>query len=190
MDQDRLQELQRRIAEAVAWCDARPRAVDLEGWLRTESLAPPRSETGSIVVSSSAADQVAKQRAALLRRLGTYPDASFRQQGGRLLLFDPETSLSDGAAAAETSYFFDDDNVPPWDTWLMLISDTPQSAERWTSFDSYLLCWIPSDGISLAQQGIDVNPERCLGWADQIARPFIEELRRTGIVHPGRAEKG
>lgn len=37
---------------------------------------------------------------------------------GRLLLFSPEETLTDGAARYSSKGFFDADNVPPWDTWV------------------------------------------------------------------------
>jgi hypothetical protein len=86
-------------------------------------------------------------------------------RGGRLLAFDPDASLSDGAAAAETRNFFDDDNTPPWDTWVEYIREVPRSPERWVPFEGYLLCWIPAALIDVVERAIYVNPEECLRWA-------------------------
>jgi hypothetical protein len=71
--------------------------------------------------------------------------------GGRLLVFIPEETLSDGAAEFESNCFFDSDNAPPWDTWVAYSDRT-------------LLSWVPAQLIPLVQRGIDVNPEECIHW--------------------------
>ena len=57
-----------------------------------------------------------------------------------LLVFDPGGSLSDGAARVASGGSFDDDNIPPWDTWITLL-------------------------LPLAEDTGSVNPEGCLCWA-------------------------
>jgi hypothetical protein len=69
----------------------------------------------------------------------------------RLLVFDPDQTLSDGAAEVATDGFFDVDNVPPWDTWAVW---GPTSEHR-----GYLLCLIPERWTETASTGILVNPE-------------------------------
>jgi hypothetical protein len=71
----------------------------------------------------------------LLRDAGVpLPSPATDLGGGRLLLFAPEDSLSDGAAAVHSRLFFDGDNEPPWDSWVHHVADplTPdqQAAEE------------------------------------------------------------
>lgn len=96
------------------------------------------------------------------RRMELLPERAKREQipvnpyEGRLLLFTPQDSLSDGAATVASEGFFDVDNVPAWDTWLY--------------FDGHILAsWVPPQLIAKVQSGIDVNPEGCIRWADQTA---------------------
>jgi hypothetical protein len=70
---------------------------------------------------------------------------------GRLLIYVPEENLADGAAKYASRGFFDVDNVPPWDLWVVFAGGT-------------LLSWVPPELIQLAQSGIDVNPEGCIAW--------------------------
>ena len=70
----------------------------------------------------------------------------------------------------------DDDNTPPWDSWLLFVEETPRSPDRWTAFDSYLLCWIPQSLVPMVDRAIEVNPEQCLRWADDLRAPFLEHL--------------
>jgi hypothetical protein len=72
---------------------------------------------------------------------------------GKLLLYTPDDNLADGAARYASQGFFDDDNVPPWDTWVAF----SQGA---------LLTWVPPQLLQLAQSGIDANPECCIRWAN------------------------
>lgn len=53
----------------------------------------------------------------------------------------------------QLEYFFDVDNVPPWDIWVGYT-------------DGALLTWVPTALIEAAQMGIDANPEQCIHWAD------------------------
>ena len=39
-------------------------------------------------------------------------------KGGRLVVFNFDGTLSDGAAERSSNDFFDADNVPAWDTWV------------------------------------------------------------------------
>ncbi|MEF2277721.1 hypothetical protein V3W47_05365 [Deinococcus sp. YIM 134068] len=78
-----------------------------------------------------------------------------------LLIVDPDSSLSDGAARVASSGYIDDNNIPPWDTWLMVVPPLLAS-----SGSSGLLCWVPEWAADLINEGIYVNPEACLSWAE------------------------
>jgi hypothetical protein len=103
------------------------------------------------------------------------------QMPGRLLVFDCQQGLSDGAAAAETGSLFDNDNVPPWDTWLLFVEETSRTQGRREAFDSYLLCWIPDELLKLGEKAIFVNAEGCLRWADEISTPFLDGWHLHGL---------
>jgi hypothetical protein len=111
-------------------------------------------------------EQLAMKRAALLHT----QDTSFLQllqlrPGGRLLAFDLQGTLSDGAAKLATQGFFDDDNVPAWDTWISYVVAITVSSTSWHPFDSYLLSWVPEPLVDVVEAGIYVNPEKCIRWA-------------------------
>ena len=81
--------------------------------------------------------------------------------GGRLLVYFPDADLCDGAAQAESDGFFDVYNVPPWDAWVGYFED---SLDRSRSYDSYLIAYVPEKILTLATDGILVNPEACIMW--------------------------
>lgn len=117
-------------------------------------------------------EQLATKRAALLQAqnlptLQVVPPLT----GGCLLAFSPEESTGDGAAEFVTNGFFDSDNVPAWDTWLMYVAD-----------DHLLLSWVPDSLFEVVEAGIDVNPEECIRWATDLDTPFIRQLKQTGLL--------
>jgi hypothetical protein len=47
-------------------------------------------------------------------------------------------------------------------------------------FRPYVLSWIPEELIEVGNSGIEVNPEECIAWLDQInvgIRPIVEMLQ-------------
>jgi hypothetical protein len=123
--------------------------------LRSEALRPfAQSLAQSGANHTTIVEQVTKARFQILRNPGSYSEStSSGPLGGRLLLFAPQDNLSDGAAEYASMGFFDLDNVPPWDTWIAM-------------FGKYLVSWVPPQLIRLVQEGLDVNPEQCILWAD------------------------
>jgi hypothetical protein len=101
---------------------------------------------------------------------------------GRLLLFDPDGTLSDGAASEASNGFFDVDNVPPWDTWVWYAEDRDISKGGWTMFASYLVAWVPPHALELVEAGIWVNPEECIRWAAAVDTSFTRRLRNAGLL--------
>jgi hypothetical protein len=126
---------------------------------------------------------LAEERARLLRSAGTYPDRWAEDlAGGRLLAYDPDGNLFDGAAEESSGGFFDVDNIPPWDTWICYAGE--RNASTWKPFDSYLISWVPPSFLDLAEQGIWINPEECIVWAGQLEAYFIDQLRAAGLLPP------
>lgn len=123
--------------------------------LRSEVLRPfalSLAESGAD--RSAIVDQVTNARSQIMRQSPKQPDSrSVALREGRLLLFAPEENLSDGAAEYASMGFFDVDNVPPWDTWVVMV-------------EKYLVSWVPPQLVRLVQEGLDVNPEQCILWAD------------------------
>ena len=52
------------------------------------------------------------------RRPELLSSGAIEPREGKVLLFTPQDSLSEGAATVASEGFFDVDNVPAWDTWL------------------------------------------------------------------------
>src|SRR5262249_9402333 len=134
----------------------RPTFISGSG-LRTLQLCPPAIEndagaifradyspakTESLVAQREAAlrgqrpqhvAHLAEQRAVLVhdQRLAI-PDLILPLARESLLAYFPDENLSDGAAAVASDGYFDYDNIPPWDTWVVYVAA-----------DHLLLSWVP-----------------------------------------------
>ena len=73
------------------------------------------------------------------------------QSRGKLLLYEPLETVTDGAAEASSGGFFDMEDAPPWDTWFLYAGGT-------------IFSWVPETLFQKAQAGIDANPVDCIHW--------------------------
>lgn len=191
---DPLVHFQRRLAETMAWCAAHDWTANPGKELRTALLHPPDpTESAELFWDSEATH---RQRQQLVERLATRRAKLLEEQGitplqlvppltgGRLLAFNADQTLSDGAANSASRGFFDDDNVPPWDTWIAYMTDDMvDSRPRYPFSSSSLLSWVPERLIEKATAGIEVNPEACICWATELDTAFLLQLRKIGLVH-------
>ena len=140
--------------EAMALSQAvRESLGPLDNILRSESLRPDFGAQcyDSAYPWTAAVAHVVANRAALLRQ-NSSKNSTADVAHGRLLLYDPDENLADGAAEYSSSGFFDSNNVPPWDIWVGMANRT-------------LVSWVPPVLVEAAQMGIDANPESCIRWA-------------------------
>jgi GrpB-like predicted nucleotidyltransferase (UPF0157 family) len=200
-----LKELHKRLEEAIAWYLSKAPITNPKRDLRSDTLAP----SGSLAQFESdewrkmsypsqdearrayhhaqlqvrqrrqaIVDEVASKRRAALQHLPPVDPAQIARliDEGRLLIYYPDENLCDGAAPAASADFFDVDNIPPWDTWLLYVSEPGSRGEN------YLIAWVPPELLKLAAAGVDVNPEECIMWADDLPEAFVEHLQRIGLL--------
>jgi hypothetical protein len=131
-------------------------------------------------------DEVCKRRSEALKLCGGTGSGPYWSGPGKLLLYDPDWNLFDGAAEQITGGYFDVNNVPPWDTWIAYVIDRPQNK----AYDSYLISWIPPEHIELVGKGLWANPEKCISWAEDVDPrslfgPLWREFWRN-LLDPGQ----
>jgi hypothetical protein len=151
---DDLETLRQRLAEAAAWFEVASRIPD-SGFPRSDDFHPRHLEDDR----KRAVRWVANDRRRALPRSGERMSDRIE---GRLLSFAPDETLSDGAAESVSQGFFNVENEPPWDLWLGWVvekSDRPRE---------YLVCWVPSNFVQAAADGIEVNPEVCIDWLPEL----------------------
>jgi hypothetical protein len=154
------------LSETVAWCLRRPlqqdqfRSPDLDpsAFLKV----PPLGES-SIEVwlerkresYQSAIDAINANRSALVRdRNIKVADSAVAESKGRLLLYEPLETVTDGASDSSSRGFFDIEDAPPWDTWFLYSEGS-------------IFSWVPEALVQVAQAGIDANPVDCIHWCDR-----------------------
>jgi hypothetical protein len=162
---DLLPDVSLSLAETVSWCSRDPLQM---GKLRNPMLDPsavlelPSLEKLGIDAFvkatrqsyQQATDLIKRQRSELLRSVAIQlADISAAQTMGRLLIYEPMETVSDGAASALSHGFFDVEDAPPWDTWFWYAA-------------GIVFSWVPESLVSNAQAGIDANPVDCIRWAD------------------------
>jgi hypothetical protein len=103
-------------------------------------------------------EALAEKRASLLREMSVFPAVSSDGAGGRLLVYEPDFNVEDGASEYMSKGYFDERDAPPWDTWVCY-------------FDCQLISWVPPCLLDLVQAGIAANPVDCIRWLENAALP-------------------
>jgi hypothetical protein len=153
------------LSETVAWCLPRPlqqdqfrsRELDPSALLRV----PPFGESNIGVwlekkreSYQSAVNAINANRSALVRdRNVKVAEPAVAESKGRLLLYEPLETVTDGASDSSSRGFFDIEDAPPWDTWFLYSEGS-------------IFRWVPEALVQDAQAGIDANPVDCIHWFD------------------------
>ena len=91
---------------------------------------------------------------------------------GKILMFTIGVTTHDGAPVANSYGFVDTYDIPPIDTWLMLIR----------KFNSYqediLFCWIPNEALGVMQDAIDVEILGSYYWLDEENPDILQQLKK------------
>ena len=152
------------LREAIAWCESRANHS-----LRTPQIGPRVLASGYRDAVRSVV-QARRLHSTGLRLLDDLPE------GGRLLAYFPDEDLACGGAEAASDGYFDINNVPPWDTWVLMIEQPDQPRG---SVGNCLIAWVPPAFVSRAQHGIEANPEGCICWLDDCSRDLHRAVRNA-----------
>jgi hypothetical protein len=103
-------------------------------------------------------EALAEKRASLLRDMNAFPAAvSSDLAGGRLLVYEPDSNVEDGASEYMSKGYFDERDAPPWDTWVCY-------------FDCQLISWVPPCLLDLVRAGIGTNPVDCSRFVEEVVQ--------------------
>jgi hypothetical protein len=175
-----------RVAESIDWCAGRSSNEDPQLSLRSAVFGEPTliapwgflqrgfdewvdlPETEKNVLADRAeahrtaiVDALCDRRSQLLKAARIRLSTGKKNLGeARFIIYQPEANLCDGAARTNSEGYYDNDNMPPWDTWIMYLQAD-------TTLPGRLICWVPLEHIELVERGIEVNPERCIYWATE-----------------------
>ena len=159
-----------RLAETVAWCQSHATVADPAKSTRTADLEPAKPfaicHTGGRQNEYTSADEqrqlvteVCMMRARKLSELNIpILPIGPNLAGGRFLIFHIDGSDWCCVSGIESLGYFDDLDVPGWDTWVHYF--------KHGTYGSCLLCWVPPQLVNLAQGGIFVNPVECIQFVE------------------------
>jgi hypothetical protein len=176
------------LLEAVLWASGRADAVSPVQSLRSAALAPyafsrSRFETVYGVVLSRHLKLEAEGR---VRRMGGptddvveaaslgIGDLGLLLHAGRLLVWERDTTIDDGAGEAETKGYLDESDMPPWDTWLAYVDPGPHAG--------YLVSWVPAPFIEPVAQAVHVNAYGALYWLRDSQLLLADILREERLL--------
>jgi hypothetical protein len=103
-------------------------------------------------------EALAEKRASFLRDTNVFPAAAPSDlAGGRLLVYEPDFHVEDGASEYMSKGYFDERDAPPWDTWVCY-------------FDLQLISWVPPSLLDLVRAGIATNPVDCIRFVEEVVQ--------------------
>lgn len=155
------------LAEAANWCESRF-AEATRDCLRSSVLRPTRlfmaANHEKDAVAQSSVQQVVAKRHGLL--LGT-PLRAPASLGGRVLSLDLKDNLFHGLAMEGTNGFFDEQDMPAWDSWVAY-------------YEPVLLVYIPRALVKRTQrEAISTCPTNSFRWAaTDKEHPLLRELQK------------
>jgi hypothetical protein len=181
-----------QLAETQRWCQPRTVTQDLEHCLRSPEIRPALelfySNDRAIWVQTEMIREVTAQRKAKLAQKNEGRSSSpHLANDGRLLLCAYDYTNHNGATAAETDFFLDENDVPPWDTWVGEVTGlgSARALGIWggawpPTLDStigqvapnqgLLVCWIPNEFVRIVEQALEIECVGMLCWADAPVR--------------------
>ncbi|WP_223643253.1 hypothetical protein [Corallococcus sp. EGB] len=162
------------LEETIHWCTSRATLDAPATCLRTPGFQP------RVMIDADRfqmMERVISERHYALR--GRPPRALPPREGGplhggRLLVYFPDDNTCDGAAELATRGYLDVDNMPPWDTWVGMFREDPESS---TQSSDYLIAWVPPVFLDSVAQGIFVNPEQCIQWLEDSTTMMARRLK-------------
>jgi hypothetical protein len=159
-----------RLGQTLAWLELETPFELVDG----KVVCTSRLNVDELYAADHPHDAVAEiveRRATLLREASASTELPSSLPAGRLLLLLLDFNLMDGGCFDPSGGFLDGYNFPVCDSWIDLfvlvptVLNGPQSA---------LASWVPAAFVDSVQRGIEVNPEECMGWADELAPGFFD----------------
>lgn len=179
------------VTVVANWCEMHASINSPKSSLRTRALCTQSVEWDKHLDESMMSEDewktitkdVMLRRGELMQSASRSPQLSKDYQTkGRLLAFQCATSLHDGSSQYSSDGLFDLVDSPPWDTWILFATDgyVTEPFNASVEDEGYLISWIPSPFIDLAQKGIDTNTTECLKWIVDANTPLSIKLKELG----------
>ena len=167
------QDFIKRLQETIAWCAPRVNINDPKHCLRSAQFRPDYefdSEPDYDVdlwADIPMINKVVDSRSQLLTSLPSKRDIDLC--GGRLLIHFLGESNHNGLTADITSFYLDNNDTPPWDTWVQAFipeSWASQSPDAVPSVFTFLISWVPPEFLETVNEATESECIGMLMWAD------------------------
>lgn len=114
-------------------------------------------------------NKIVSTRSALLNESGVdlIPISELHHYG-RIMIFDPDSTVTDGAPEAESACYIDIGDTPPWDTWLALGAQLNRMCFYNSGYDinpGFLIAWVPKSHYFYANGAVEVACVDNFAWA-------------------------
>jgi hypothetical protein len=168
------------LLETVAWASAHADPDEPSGCLRSAGLAPyifndSRLDTVHDVVSQRHCQLEDDGR---VRRIGGrgedlvdlttlgLADVVPLVADGRLLAWERDNTIDDGAGKGETRGYLDESDMAPWDTWVAYVDGSTHVG--------CLVSWVPPTFVAAVDRAIWVNVYGALYWLRDSKLPIAD----------------
>jgi hypothetical protein len=94
---------------------------------------------------------------------------------GRLLVWERDTTIDDGAGQAMTHGYLDESDMPPWDTWIAYVDGAADSA-------GYLVSWVPDPFVTSVDEAVATNAYGALYWLRDSKLRLAQILATEGLL--------
>jgi hypothetical protein len=172
------QDFVKRLHETIAWCAPRVNISNPKHGLRSAQLRPDYEFSSDpdydvdLWADIPMINQVVDSRSQLLTRAPVTPPLAERDidlGGGRLLLHFLGESNHNGLTAHLTSFYLDNNDTPPWDTWIQaFIPDAwaNQPPDEPQTVFTFLISWVPPEFLNAVDEATESECVGMLMWAD------------------------
>ena len=164
-----ISELLSRLKEADRWAQNALDLDDLAFSLRSEILKPNENiwgyQTNMKFVESEVNKLVTRRR----DRLDTTTKNVKQELKGRILCFYPWISLKDAVASVASYGYIDEEDFPPWDTWICYAQGEHHRRLK-DKEGACLYAWVPEEVIEKVELAISEDTYDCLVWAKRLEK--------------------
>jgi len=170
------QDFIKRLHETIAWCAPRVNVSSPKHCLRSAQLRPDYEFSSEpdydvdLWADIPMINKVVDSRSQFLNRETSFlTERAIDLGGGRLLLHFLGESNHNGLTADITSFYLDNNDTPPWDTWVQaFIPDSwaNQSPDEVPTVFPFLISWVPPEFLDAVNEATESECVGMLMWAD------------------------
>jgi hypothetical protein len=166
----------KRLHETIAWCAPRVNISTPKHCLRSAQLRPDYQFSleaeydVDLWADLRMINQVVDSRSQLLTAATAHlTERDIDLGGGRLLIHFLDESNHNALTADITSYFLDNNDTPPWDTWVQAFipeSCAHQLPDEVPTAFPFLISWVPPEFLKTVNEATEYECVGMLMWAD------------------------